>query len=57
MLKYSLCVYSDTYIPVKGRITITRAGVDVTAIHANERDKGLIFKNCAPSINCKTEVK
>ena len=31
MLKSSLCDYSDTYILVKGRITITGAGDDAAA--------------------------
>ena len=56
MLKSSLCDYSNAYVLVKGRITITGAGADVTARQADERDKGVIFKNCAPFINCKTEI-
>ena len=56
MLMFSLCDYSDTYILVKGRIIITRAGADVAARQADERDKEVIFKNCAPFINCKTEI-
>ena len=31
ILKSSLCDYSDAYIIVKGKITITRAGDDATA--------------------------
>ena len=56
MLKSSLCDYSDVYILVKGTITITRAGVDVAARQADERDKGVVFKNGAPFINCISEV-
>ena len=48
MLKSSLCDYSDAYILVKGTITITGAGGDAAARQADERDKGVIFKNCAP---------
>ena len=48
MLKSSLCDYSDAYIPVKGEITITGAGDDAVARQADERDKGVAFKNCAP---------
>ena len=48
MLKSSLCDYSDTYILVKGTITITGAGDDAAARQADERDKGVVFKNCAP---------
>ena len=39
MLKSSLCNYSDPYILVKGRITITGAGADAAARQADERDK------------------
>ena len=50
MLKSSLCNYSDAYILVKGKITITGAGDDTAVIQADERNKGVIFKNCAPLI-------
>ena len=52
MLKSSLCDYSDAYILAKERITITGAGDDAAA----ERDKGVAFKNCAPFINCISEI-
>ena len=42
MLRSDLCDYSDVYIVVKGRITITGTH------HANRRNKKLIFKNKAP---------
>ena len=41
---------------VKGRVTITGAGADSIARQADERKKGVIFKNCAPFINCKSEI-
>ena len=56
MLKSSLCDYSDTYILVKGTITIAGAGADAAARQADERDKGVIFKNCAPFITCISEI-
>ena len=46
MLKSSLCDYSDAYIVVKGKITITGAG----------RDKGVALKNCAPFTICISEI-
>ena len=52
MLKSSLCDYSDAYILVKRKITITGAGDDAAARQADERDKGVAFKNCAPFTNC-----
>ena len=56
MLRSILCDYSDAYIFVKGTIIITGAGADVAARQANERNKGVIFKNCAPFFNCKSEI-
>ena len=56
MLKSSLYDYSDACILVKGWITITGAGADAAARQAYKRDKGVIFKNCAPFINCKCEI-
>ena len=56
MLKSSLCDYSDAYILVKGKITIAGAGNDAAARQADERNKGVIFKNCAPFINCISEI-
>ena len=56
MLKSSLCDYSDAYILVKGTISITGAGDDAAARQADEKDKGMIFKNCAPFTNCISEI-
>ena len=56
MLKSSLCDYSDAYMLVKGRITITGAGANSDARQADERNKGVTFKNCAPFTNCKNEI-
>ena len=52
MLKSSLCDNSDAYILVKGTITITGVGDDAAARQADERNKGVIFENCAPFIKC-----
>ena len=56
MLKSSLCNYSDAYILVKGTITIEGAGADAAVRQADERDKGVIFKNCAPFTNCISKI-
>ena len=56
MLKSSLCDYSDAYILVKGTIKITGRGADAAARQADERDKGVSFKNCAPFISCINEI-
>ena len=56
MLKSTLCDYSDAYILVKLKITITGAGDNVAAREADERDKGVAFKNCAPFTSCKSDI-
>ena len=56
MLKSSLCDYSDAYILVKRKITITGAGADAAARQEDERDKGVAFKNCAPFPSCKCDI-
>ena len=40
----------------KGTITSTGAGDDAAARQADERDKGVVFKNCAPFTNCISEI-
>ena len=56
MLKSSLCDYSDAYILVKEKITITGEGADAAARQADERDKGVVFTNCAPFTICISEI-
>ena len=46
MLRSNLCDYADAYVLVNRRITITGAGADRAVRRADERDKGLTFKNC-----------
>ena len=54
MLKSSLCDYSDAYIIVKGAITVNNTAADGAA--ANNINKKVIFKNCAPFTNCISEI-
>ena len=56
ILKSSLCDYSDTYILVKGAITITGKGADKAVRQTDERNKQVAFKNCAPFINWISEI-
>ena len=56
MSKSSLCDYSDAYILVKRKITIAGARDDAAARQADERDKGVAFKNCARFTNCISEI-
>ena len=56
MLRSSLCDYADAYILVKGTIKITGAGGDADAREVDERNKGVIFKNCAPLTKCISKI-
>ena len=54
MLKSSLCDYSDKYILVKGTIAVNNtAAADADA---NNTNKNVVFKNCAPFNNCISEI-
>ena len=57
MLISSLCDYADVYILVKGIIAITQAGADDAAIQLDKKNKGVIFKNCAPFTDCISDIK
>ena len=52
MLKSNLCDYADAYILVKVTITITGVGDGDAVKRLDERNKGVIFKNCAPFTKC-----
>ena len=52
MLRSNLCDYADAYILVKRTITIIGAGNDDTAKQLDERNKDIIFKNCAQFTKC-----
>ena len=54
MLRSSLCDYSDVYILVKGNITVNNTAAAGAA--ANNTDKKVIFKNCAPFTNCISKI-
>ena len=56
MLKSGLCDYSDAYVLVKGKITITGAGDGAAVRQADEIDKAVAFKNCVPVTNCISEI-
>ena len=56
MLRSDLCDYADAYILVKGTITTTGAGDDVDARRLDERNKGIIFKICAPFTKCLSRI-
>ena len=54
MLKSSLCDYSDAYILVNGNISVNNTAAQGAA--ANNTNKKVIFKNCAPFTNCIREI-
>ena len=53
MLKSTLFDYSVVYITVKVTITVPYAG---TAAAPNNRNKEVVFKNCASFTICTTEI-
>ena len=54
MLKSNLCDFGDAYIHVKGTITVNNTAAADT--DANDYNKKVIFKNCAPFTNCISKV-
>ena len=56
MLRSNLCDYGDSYILLKGTIIITGEGATAAAERADERDKGVTFKNCAPFTKCISRI-
>ena len=54
MLRSSLCDYSDAYMLVKGNITVNNTAAEGAA--ANNTNKKVIFKNCAPFTNCISKI-
>ena len=54
MLKSSLCDYSHAYILVKGTITVHN--IAAADADANNTNKKVLLKNCAPFTNCIREI-
>ena len=54
MLRSSLCDYSGAYILVKGNIIVNNTVAAGAA--ANNANKKVIFKNCAPFTNCISKI-
>ena len=53
MIKSNLCGYNHAYIHAKGTITVRNTG---TAAAPHNRNKKVIFKNCAPFTNYICEI-
>ena len=56
MLRSNLCDQADAYVLVKGTITITGRGDDDAAKQADERDRGVTCKICAPFTKCISRI-
>ena len=54
MLRSSLCDYDDAYILVKGNISVNNTAAAAPA--ANNTNKKIIFKICAPFTNCISKI-
>ena len=54
MVRSSLCAFSDAYILGKGNITVNNTAGPGAA--ANNTNKKVIFKNCAPATNCISKI-
>ena len=52
MLRSSLCDYNDTYILVKGNISVN----NTAEAAANNTGKRVIFKNCALFTDCIRKI-
>ena len=57
MLRSNLCDYADSYVLVKGTITITGAENDDAAKQLDEQNEGVILKNCALFTKCISRMK
>ena len=55
-LRSSSCDYADAYILVKETIIITGEDADDDAKQADERGKGVTFKNCGPFTKCVSRI-
>ena len=55
-IESSLCDYSDAYILVTGNITVNRRNTADTDDIALGTITQVVFKNCSPFKNCKTEI-
>ena len=54
--KFKTKNWVQIHIHVKGKITIIGTGDDAAARQADQRDRGVAFKNCAPFTICISEI-
>ena len=57
MLRLNLCDYSDAYILIKGKITVTALGVNNGGNNIRyKRNRPLVLKNNSPFVSCITRI-
>ena len=56
MIKSNLCDFNNMQILVSGNIIIKGEGADDNAKRQDKRNKGVIFKDCAPFYDCISEI-
>ena len=56
MFRSNLFDHADAYILVKGTIAITGSRDDDAAKQLDDRNKGMIFKNCVPFTKCISRI-
>ena len=56
MLRYRICDYSDAYILVKGNTSVNNTAGAGPGAAANNTNKKVIFKSCAPFTNCISKI-
>ena len=56
MLRTPLWDCSDGYILMSGTVTTTGAGADDVENWLDERNTGVILKNCVPFIDCTDKI-
>ena len=54
MLRSGLCHYNDAYVLVKGNLSVNNTAA--SGADANNINKKVIFKNCAPFTDCKSKI-
>ena len=54
MQRSSLCDYSHAYMLAKGNVSVNNTAA--AAADPNDRNKKVIFKNCAPFTNCISKI-
>ena len=54
MIRSTLCDHSDSYVLVKGPVTVPKTPAAGAAV--NNTNKNVLFKNSTPFTDCLTEI-